>query len=147
MIRLATAADIPRLVEMGSRSLLNGPYKDKIKDNPQAAAELGFAIIEDQKGLVIVAEEDGKVIGLLALAIFPHYFTKELTAAEVMWYVEPEHRQSLTALCLFRRGEQEARRAGCTTMQFTAPTEQVAKAYEKLGYEAIEVAYRKNLVS
>ena len=30
-------------------------------------------------------------------------------------------------------------------MQFTAPTDQVGKAYEALGYKPIEVTYQKDL--
>jgi GNAT superfamily N-acetyltransferase len=145
VIRPALESDIPRLLEMGSRSLREGPYKGKIIDNPEVAAALAFQVIKNQQGQVLVAEEGGQLIGLLGYAIFPHYYTGEKTAAEIMWWVEPEHRRSFTALALFRRAEAEARQAGCATMQFTAPTEEVARAYEKMGYTALEVAYYKDL--
>lgn len=147
MIRAATEADIPRLVEMGSRSLLDGPYKNKIKDNPEQAAELALEVIRDRKGKVIIAEEDGTLIGLVGILFFPHYFTGEQTAAEIMWYVDEEWRmrKPFTGIALFRAAEREAKQAGCTTMQFSAPTQEVAQIYEKLGYEALEVCYRKTL--
>lgn len=145
MIRLATAADIPRLVELGAISLKNGPYKDRIKDKPEAARKLAETLIEN--GKVIVVEFEGAVVGLLALAFFPHYFTGEKTAAEVMWYVLPEWRQKIgmDAIALFRAAEREAREAGCTLLQFTAPTEEVAQMYEKAGLKALEVGYYKDL--
>lgn len=145
MIREATAADIPRLVEMGSRSLREGPYKDQVEDNPEQSAKLAFGVISSQNGRVLIAEEDGKVVGLLGFILFPHYFSGVLTAGEVMWYTEPEFRKSFTALALLRGAERMARDLGAKRMQFTAPTREVARAYESLGYTPIEVSYQKVL--
>lgn len=145
MIRPAIDRDIPRLIEMGSRSIAIGPYKDQVDDNPEAAAIFALELINGQNGRVLVAEEDGKVIGLVAFILFPHYFSGVLTAGEVMWYVEPEFRKSFTGLALFRTAEREARAAGAKRMQFTAPTQEVANAYELLGYKPIEVSYQKVL--
>lgn len=145
MIREATSEDIPRIVEMGSRSLLDGPYREQIADNPEQAALLALQVIHNQNGRVLVAEEDGKVIGLMALILFPHYFSGELTAGELMWYVEPEFRQSFTSLALLRGAERLARDAGAKRMQFTAPTSDVASAYKSLGYSQVEVSFQKAL--
>ena len=98
MIREANESDIPRITEMGSRSLREGPYKDLVADKPEETGKLALQVI--QKGLVLVSEEDEKLTGLLAFIIFPHYFSGELTAGEVMWYVEPEYRATFTAICL-----------------------------------------------
>lgn len=145
MIRLASEKDIPRLVELGSLSLTDGPYAGKIKDNPEQAAVLALQVIRDRQGEVIVDEENGQIVGLLGYAVFPHYYTGEKTAAEIMWYVMPEFRKSFIGVALFRRAEAEARKAGCVTMQMSAPTEAVGKAYEAMGYRALEVAYFKDL--
>lgn len=146
MIRLATSADVPRLIELGSLSLKNGPYKGKIADVPEQAKLLALTLLESGKVLVLVNPEN-QIVGLLALAFFPHYYTGEKTAAEVMWYVLPEWRKSLglETIGLFRAAEREARAAGCTTIQFTAPTEEIARLYEKAGLTALEVAYYKEL--
>ena len=145
MIREATPKDLPRIVEMGSRSLLEGPYRDQIADNPEESAKLALQVMNSQKGKVLVAEESGEVIGLLGFVIFPHYFSGEITAGELMWYVEPEFRKSFTALALLRRAESLARAAGAKRMQFTAPTAAVGDAYKALGYQPIEVSYQKEL--
>lgn len=145
MIREATPADIPRIVEMGSRSLLEGPYKDQVADRPEESAKLALRVMESQQGTVLVAEENGTLVGLLGFVIFPHYFSGESTAGELMWYVEPEYRRSFTALALLRKAESMARGAGAKRMQFTAPTTAVGDAYKALGYKAIEVSYQKEL--
>ena len=144
MIREAQESDIPRIVEMGSRSLKEGPYKDQVGDNPDITKQLAWDVIS-QKGRVLIALEDGKIIGLLAFILFPHYFSSELTAGELMWYVLPEYRKSFTAIALLRAAERMARELGAKRMQFTAPTDEVAAAYARLGYSQIEVSFQKEL--
>lgn len=145
MIREATAADIPRVLEMGSRSLKQGPYKGLIEDVPAATERLASSVIESGKGKILVAEEDSQLVGLLGYIIFDHYFTGKPTAAEVMWWVEPEFRASMIGIMLFRRMVRELASLRPIRMQFTAPTEEVAKAYESLGMKALEVGYYKDL--
>lgn len=143
MIREANEADIPRITEMGSRSLREGPYKDLVADKPEQTGKLALDVM--QKGFILVSEEDDKLTGLLAFIVFSHYFSGELTAGEVMWYVEPEYRQSFTGLCLLRAAERMARKFGAKFMQFTAPTAEVGNAYEALKYHQVEVTFQKAL--
>lgn len=145
MIRIATERDIPRLVELGQMSLQNGPYKDRVKDVPEQSVRLAQMLIQTGKVLLIECE-DG-IVGVLGLAFFPHYYTGEKTAAEVIWYILPEYRPhlGLESIALFRAAERVAREEGCTMIQFTAPTQQVAKIYETAGLKALEVAYYKDL--
>jgi N-acetylglutamate synthase-like GNAT family acetyltransferase len=143
MIREAKSEDIPRIQEMGSRSLREGPYKDLVGDNPEQTGKLALEVM--QKGIILVAEEDGKLTGVLAFIIFPHYFSGELTAGELIWYVEPEYRKSFTALALLRAAERMARGFAAKRMQFTAPTVEVGAAYQALGYQPVEVSFQKAL--
>ena len=42
----------------------------------------------------MLSENDsGKITGLFAFVMYPQIFTGELTANELMWYVEPESRK------------------------------------------------------
>lgn len=148
MIREAETTDIPRIIEMGSRSLREGPYKDQIADNPEQATVTALQVIESSEGRILLAEEDGQVIGLVGFVVFPNYFTGEPTGNEIMWWVEPECRKKFpfTAIALFRAAERIARdECGATKMCFTAPTQEVGKMYEMLGYSPVEVAYQKAL--
>lgn len=143
-IREAKEQDIPRLVEMGSRSLREGAYKDMISDNRVQTATLAEQVI-NQSGKVLVAEENGQLVGLLAMFIGPHFFSGEIIATELMWYCEPEYRRSFTAIGLLRAAEKTARNAGAKSMIFTAPTQEVEQAYKCLGYHWVEANYRKAL--
>lgn len=143
-IRSAKIEDTREIVELGSRSLCEGPYKDEV-DNPEQSAQTCLSVIKSDNGKVIVAEDEGVLVGLLGFMIYPHYFTGQKTAIELMWYVVPEHRRSMTGVCLVRAAMREAKALGAVKMQMTAPTLEVAKAYEALGFKALEMSYQKVL--
>lgn len=146
MIRVATSVDIPRIVELGSRSLVDGPYKDLLKDTPEQSAKLALEVIEKSNGKILLYENTARVVaGLLAFIIFPHYFTGALTATEIMWYVVPEDRAGGAGLQLMWEAEKEAKRMGATHMGFTAPTSDVAEIYKRYGYKQVEVSFQKEL--
>lgn len=145
LIREAIEADIPEILKLGSRSLLEGPYKDQIKGNPEHAAKLALSILTKGKGRILLSTLDDTITGLLAFILFDHYFSGELTAGEVMWYVIPEARPGGIALKLLWHAEALAKSLGALRMQFTAPTVQVGNIYKRFGYHQIEVSYQKEL--
>ena len=146
MIRTATEADVPEIVKLGSRSLQDGPYAGMLKDTPEQSAKLALSVIQAQGGRVLLYETDsGKVAGLLGFFIFPHYFTQEPTATEIMWYVLPEDRNDGAGLKLLWEAEKQAKAMGATRMGFTAPNADVVKLYERFGYKQVEVSFMKEL--
>lgn len=146
MIREATEADVPRIVELGSRSLQDGPYAGMLKDTPEQSAKLALGIIEKSNGKVLLYQNDnGKVAGLLGFIVFPHYFTQELTATELMWYVEPEERKGGAGINLLWESEKQAKQMGATRMGFTAPNADIGKLYERFGYRQVEISFMKEL--
>lgn len=93
---------------------------------------------------VFVFEEGGKLHGLFAFMVYPHPFSLEPTAQELMWYVEPEYRGK-GSLELLWIAEHAAREMGALRMILTAPTGQIAKIYKHLGYEMVEVNFQAKL--
>src|SRR5256885_1098002 len=98
LTREAQSADIPRILEMGSRSLEDGPYAGIIQDVPAQARKCADLVMA--QGKILLAEEKGNVVGLVGFVVTPQIFSGELHGAELMWYVEPEHRASMTAIVL-----------------------------------------------
>lgn len=145
MIREATPADIPRIVEMGRRFRMESSYKDHLAENPEQMKALAEQIISNPKGSILVSEKDGKLTGMLALLVFPHYLSGESIAIEVLWWVEPEARAGSTGLKLMREAEEIAVEMGAKKMQMVAPTERIGKLYEHLGYSRVESSYQRSL--
>lgn len=143
MIRLATLADIPRIVELGSQSLLEGPYK-KAADRPDLTGQFARRVIE-HLGRVLLWEENGEITGLLGFIVSNHPYTGERTAQEVMWFVLKERRAGGAGIKLLWEAEEQARTMGAKTMQVTSPLETVASIYRRFGYSFMETAFQKEL--
>jgi len=145
LIRTATQADIPRIVELGTQSLKDGPYAGMLKDTPENSAVLALKIIGGNGKVLLYENEAGRVCGLLGFILFPHYFTGELTATEIMWYVEPEERKGGGGMFLLWEAEKEAKKMGATRMGFSAPDDKVSEIYARFGYKKIETTFMKVL--
>jgi RimJ/RimL family protein N-acetyltransferase len=141
VIREATADDIPRLVEMGKRFLTETVYAGRVAINPAAMARTLHLLVASDGGGLFVSEQDGVVTGMIGLLLFEHPFTGELTAQELFWWVEPEHRGY--GLRLLKRGEAWAAASGAQHVHMIAPTPAVGQLYERLGYGYLEAAYQK----
>lgn len=144
LIRPAESADMPRIVEMGLQFWKEGPYHDQPVD-AVAGARFAERLLEGKHGRILVAEEGGEVIGVLAFVFCPHIFTGIVCAQEMLWYVEPEHRPGGTALRLMWAAEKLAKECGALEMVFTAPTAEVGQIYKRFGYRQLEVAFQKRL--
>ncbi len=147
MIREAAATDIPRIIEMGSRSIGEGPYSAILADKPEVTTRLAEKLLTAPNAKILVSEaEDGRVYGVFAFILFDHYYSGEFVAGEMIWYLEPEARKSGMALELLWAAEKLAHDMGAKKMQLTAPTEEIAAMYTKLrGYRKVETAFQRSI--
>lgn len=141
MIRLACESDVPRLVEMGLRFRRETGYCQHLAESAGNMAQTATRLIES--GGVLVSERAGQIVGMIGIFLFPHFLSGEMTAGEVFWWVEPEHRGE--GIKLLREAEKQARERGAVKLQMIAPTAKVAALYERLGYEFVESAYQRTL--
>lgn len=110
---------------------------------------LEFYISLLQEGVVFMAEQDGKAVGMLGAHIMPFHLNMEhLVCSEAMWWVEPEVRGLSVAGDLVRAMEAAADEAGCTikilSMLSTSPAK-LENYYEGLGYRKAEMAFIKEV--
>jgi len=141
VIRDATEQDIPRLVAMGERFLTETVYRGRVPVDPATMARTLALLVATENGTVLVSERDGVVVGMIGLLLFENPISGELTAGELFWWVEPEHRG--IGVRLLKRAEQWARRAGARKVHMIAPTPEVGQLYDRLGYGYLEAAYQK----
>lgn len=143
-IREAREADIPQLVEMGLRFISEGPYREKIKQNPERLSSLTEMLITNSDGKIFVLERGSKLTGMIGLLVYLHPMSGEWVAGELAWWVEPNSRGS-SGVRLLKRAERWAREAGAEILQMIAPSEHVASFYVRMGYEHIEDIYHLRL--
>lgn len=145
-IRPATLRDIGPMVNMGMNFHAASRYAKLINANRKTIEKTLMAMLCADSHQIMVADIDGTLVGMLGLCTYPHPVSGEFTAAELFWWVEPEHRGT-NGLRLLKKAESWAIRQGVTTLQMIAPTTEVEKLYDRLGYQRVEVNYQKRLES
>lgn len=140
MVREATADDVPRLVEMGARFIAETGYSAHLTASTEQMKTTAEWIIATG-GMVFVFEVDGRVVGMVAVMVYPHPFSGELTGNELFWWVEPEHRGG--GYRLMRAAERWCEARGAVAMQMVAPNQKVADFYARCGYVPLEQVYQR----
>jgi GNAT superfamily N-acetyltransferase len=141
LIRLATSADVPRLVEMGQRFRRETTYSQHLAENPEQMEKLLEQLMSSDG--VLVSEREGVLVGMIGYIVYSHFLSGDTVAGEVFWWVEPEARGD--GLRLLREAERRAKERGARHLQMIAPTAQVAHVYERLGFTYVESTYQKTL--
>lgn len=97
-------------------------------------------------GVVIGAEDGGRLVGLIALAVTEHPVLGVLMAGEACWYVEPAYRTLTVGRSLLEHAEAWALNRGCVLLQIATPAGSRAGAYyRRKGYVEVETAFAKRL--
>ena len=142
-MRVATVDDIPAIAAMGAH-FIETEYPGAIRFDAERLGTLTRSLI-DGAGVVFVVEQDGALVGMMALTTYTHPMNGDTIATEIVWWIQPEARGGRSALQLFKAGEAWAREQGATTFQMIAPSDQVGAFYERLGFTKIEVHYQRSL--
>ncbi len=136
--RRAVAADLPTLVAMLADDVL-GQAREQASDPLPDAYHAGFAAIDaDPRQLLLVAELDGAIAGMLQLTVIPGI--SHMGA----WRGQIEGVRVATALrghgvgaAMLRHAIEIARARGCRIVQLTTNKARAdaIRFYEKLGFE------------
>lgn len=143
MIREATHADTETLVTMGREFLRSTDYRLLLADNPAQMAALVETLIDHASGVVLVADHDGALTGMIGVLVTAHHLSAEPTAMECFWWSSTPG----DGVRLLKASEQWAREHGAVAMQMVAPDERVGALYARMGYDLIERGYMRRLDS
>jgi RimJ/RimL family protein N-acetyltransferase len=143
-LRSAQSSDLPQIVALGQRFLQSTPYARILSENPAQMQLCAEWLMTSEDGLLLIAEREDQVVGVIGVTIFPHPLSGERIAGELFWWVDPEARGTV-GLRLLRRAETWAHLCGAVKMQMIAPNQHVERMYERLGYGFIESTYQKGL--
>lgn len=145
-IRPATAADTDRLVAMSLRFQATTKYAQHLRATPETVAALIATLLASADATILVVEQAGELVGMLAAAIYVQPMSLERIGSEIVWWMEPEARGGRAALRLLRTAEAWAQERGATVFQMMAPSPEVSAFYERLGYAEIETHHQRRLV-
>ena len=143
--RQATRDDFKHIVKLGKLMHEESSYSHlKFSED-----RLLFTVernLEDLNSILYIAMEDNEPIGLYAGFVSKYFFSDELVANDVAWYVIPEKRGSQVALKLLDMFELWTKNRGVSETRLGFTTDIKGKKFnnlmKKLGYDQVGYTYR-----
>ncbi|MFI7274003.1 GNAT family N-acetyltransferase [Streptomyces sp. NPDC049879] len=142
-LRPATATDVPDIVAMLADDHLGATRENPAELAPYLAA---FARIDaDPSQHLLVAEQDGRTVGTLQLAVL-YGLSRQGSARALIEAVRvrSDLRGGGIGGEVVRLAVEEARRLGCVLVQLTSDRsrEDAHRFYERLGFQPTHVGYK-----
>jgi GNAT superfamily N-acetyltransferase len=144
-VRVASEADLPRVVELLSQLSIDDPREQPGSPLPASYIEAFRRMQADDEQRLMVSETDGRIVGSLVLLIIPnltHQGRPYATVENVV--VDESERGSGRGRELMEYAIDEAKRAGCYKIALTSHKSRTDahRFYEHLGFVSTHEAYR-----
>ena len=141
-IRLATLDDVPAIVAMGLQFIRETVYAGTITENPAQMARIATQLIDGALDGVLYVGVDGEgaAVAMTGALRFDHPLSGESVVSELFWWTDPEVRGRV-GVSLLRALTRWARERGAVGLTMIAPTEDVERIYDRLGFRRMEVSY------
>ncbi|QWE95654.1 GNAT family N-acetyltransferase [Cupriavidus sp. EM10] len=141
-IRIATVADVPRIVELGGQMHAESQRWSRIPYDPERAAESLSRLIR-VTGVVFLCERDGLIVGGIAGVMDKHWACDAVIAQEVAFFVDREYRGGMAASRLICALVAWGKLKGAAWLHAGTSTgldpEMVAALYQRLGFECCSI--------
>lgn len=104
----------------------------------------------DAQGLLLIAEEDGRIVGGVGGQMGPLFLNRNyLAGCERFWWLDPTKRNSRAGLLMLNGIEQAAAKAGCHYWMMisldASDAERAEKIYVRTGYKPVERVFLKKV--
>lgn len=137
MIRNATPADVPALVDLGALMAAESPRYRRYRFSAQKLTMLFERLIASEDGFLMMAERGERPIGVMAATVMEHWMSDDKIACDFGLFIDPAQRGGMLAarfVCTYR---QWARERGAIDTFLGISTgvhvEQTARFYKTLG--------------
>lgn len=137
-IRFATEHDVPVIVELGRRMHAESPRFSFFEFSEEKAVETTCLALSD--GLLLVAEQDGGVVGMIAGLPGEHFFSRARYICDLVCYVLPDYRGTSIGSRLVREWDKVISEADLDLAESIlgisteVQPERTKELYERLGY-------------
>ncbi|WP_030317970.1 GNAT family N-acetyltransferase [Streptomyces flavochromogenes] len=145
-IRPATAEDLEAIVAMLADDPLGAQRESPDDLSPYVAAFERLA--NDPQQHLVVAVREARVVGTLQLTIIPGLSRRGATRSIIEGVrIHAEERGSGLGTLLIEWAVEESRRQSCRLVQLTSDVTRTDahRFYERLGFEASHLGFKKNL--
>jgi GNAT superfamily N-acetyltransferase len=147
-IRNATEADVDTIVKMARHFIAFAPHAAVAEYDDEDLANAARACM--QHGLLIVAEQDNEIIGMLLGIVSGLWFApRTLWASELAWWVEPAARGGTAGIRLVTAFQNWALKQGAKVVAMSSlhldHDTRVGNVLERMGFEQSEHTYIKRI--
>ena len=120
IVRRAIITDEPDLVRMGEAFWSETPLSVISQFNPEYLVNFIRGASVEPSAAIWVVEEGGCVIGSVAGMVYPLFFSGDLVAQEIFWWVDPNARGSEAGKLLFDSLMDWAKKCGAKALSMIA---------------------------
>lgn len=142
MIRFATEKDREALAKISQKYSSETILGDLTNDQMTSLIDICL-----QSGIVLLAERDDKVVGIIAGRFIDSFNSMGLFFEEILWYVEPSSRG--IGIMLFKKLLKTCEERGCKGVSMWAYCNEhlqgVERLYKRTGFKEIERKYYKEI--
>ena len=143
--REITNKDFPALCDLGQMMHKEGSYSH-LKFSKARLLETFKRYMNDPDRIGIVAMQGDKPCGMIGGYVSKYYFSDELVAGDIAWFVVPEYRGSRVGLHLLDAFEDWAKSKGVSELRIGISTGVNMEAFDRLmkkrGYSMVGANYR-----
>ena len=137
-IRPAGHSDIPALIALGRQMHAESPRFARVKFDADKLCTQLVTMIESVWCMILVAEEEGQIVGTIGGGVTPYYFSNELHGYEHWVYVALSHRGSSVGARLVKEWDNllvsEGIKESVLGISTEVDSERTKQFYERLGY-------------
>ena len=148
--RRAIQQDLPALLALAKEMHAETSFQTLSFSDSKAATEIMSCTL-NPKTLSVVAEEQGKIVGMICAYLSTPFFSEDLVVYDHVWYVGKEARGSMVGPRLLKCVTEWARLCGAKSVFVTLGSDvsqdRVGKLVERLGYGRLGGYYRKDIES
>lgn len=147
-IRPMTARDIEPMIAMGKTMWKEGAYS-YLTFSEEKCRKLGnFMLANPDKMAGWVADDDGKIIGMMLVVLNKFYFCDDVICNDLLLFVDPKHRKKLLVpIKLIQKATQWAKDNGakefCPGSSVAIASDKVAKLYKFMKFETVGHLFKK----
>lgn len=116
-VRVATHRDVESIVEIGEQFWSEHYYSKYGEFNEYATRMTLHGLVDGDASVLIVAADEGSIIGYIAFIVAPIPWGNVSSAVESLWWVAPEQRSTGIGTELFNAGMEWAEIMGCDLIE------------------------------
>ena len=145
LVRQATLQDLPRLSACGREFYTSSKVLREF--NIERFCETWTVLLSNGTGVIFLLCDGEEITGTIGGMAHKDLYSNDIIGQEFFWYVLEESRGA--GVRLYRAFENWAKERGCSRLRMgylvDSMPEKVGRFYERLGLEADEVVYSKEL--